>query len=523
MAAKDSGEDGQEFHFARIPPLTDLSGWKHNLEHFYSLHAPDIDRYQPKAETWGTLYYRFSQFEQAWKESASKLIRPQEGDAVWMQFPDGWAWWLLPRAYCSDESAAMGHCGNEPMKGRSDVQILSLRRPVRKGKETLWEPHCTFILHEGGALGEMKGRGNEKPTKAYHKYIIPLLKDPRITSIVGGGYMPANNFHFSDLTEEQRAEVNAANPSIGMLVRDYYNYNGMDEALAARIKTLLDLDSATYDSSYGFILRKWDTEEDFVEDCGDRDALKALRFVEGGESNYDDPSMDDLLELVNGLEEEYLTNLGRKLQLDNQAFIEKEYANFDPSDRAQVKAALGDLYDAYVEPAKRKYDEDRRDMLKALENKERLPAEELKQREEQLRTMNEWDDVWKKVPAIGTLWEAYMSGPPEPQAVRENLYSAMETELQESGTERYRGAYVQVLDEDTAVGLARPPRTASAARVFPPSRASPWTTAGTSGTARRRTGCCGIGSPAPRGARSTSARSGCSRSQRTRRRRREGA
>jgi len=99
----------------------------------------------------------------------------------------------------------MGHCGNSPFAGREGIGILSLRRPVKHGKDFLWEPHLTFILHEdppgadSGTLGEMKGKGNANlllNTSIYMK----LLEDHRIQGVGGGGYLASHNFSFSDLT-----------------------------------------------------------------------------------------------------------------------------------------------------------------------------------------------------------------------------------------------------------------------------------------------------------------------------------
>ena len=67
-----------------------------------------------------------------------------EIDTVFLKFADGWAWWKLSRAYCSEEAKAMGHCGNVVGQDKPDERILSLRKPVKAGKEDRWEPHLTF-------------------------------------------------------------------------------------------------------------------------------------------------------------------------------------------------------------------------------------------------------------------------------------------------------------------------------------------------------------------------------------------
>src|SRR5208337_3567417 len=161
---KDFAAKGGDATFKIV--ISDFPTIKRNLEHFYSLPVPDIQNKVLTVENYNDIYNAFSVAEQEWKEQAKALIKPKPEDKIWKQFSDGWAWWWLPRPYCEDESRAMGHCGNSPMKDRANVSILSLREPKQVGKETLWYPHCTFILHgkgDSGSIGEMKGRNNDKP------------------------------------------------------------------------------------------------------------------------------------------------------------------------------------------------------------------------------------------------------------------------------------------------------------------------------------------------------------------------
>lgn len=121
-----------------------------------------------------------------------------------LNFPDGYSWVDLERGYCDIESETMGHCGN-----RGSIQgdtILSLRDKQNR-------PHLTFILNKGN-LGEMKGKNNDKPNSKYHPYIIELLKMPIINKIVGGGYLPQNNFKLEDLTKEQAEEIVKVNNNL---------------------------------------------------------------------------------------------------------------------------------------------------------------------------------------------------------------------------------------------------------------------------------------------------------------------
>lgn len=117
----------------------------------------------------------------------------------------GWTWVALDKAYCEEEGNAMGHCGNQGSENEKE-NILSLRDPNDV-------PHLTFINY-GGALGEMKGRGNSKPTKKYHPAIIALLLSDEIGTIRGGGYMEQKNFSFQDLTPEQQKFIKEKKPWI---------------------------------------------------------------------------------------------------------------------------------------------------------------------------------------------------------------------------------------------------------------------------------------------------------------------
>jgi hypothetical protein len=441
--------------------LTDLVHMKQSLEHFYSLHSPEIDNYSPKYESWNDLYGKFSVFEQAWKEEAGKALKPKEGDEIWIQFPDGWAWWHLPRASCEDEAAAMGHCGNSPNAKAKGVSILSLRRPIKRGNETRWEPHLTFILH-GTVLGEMKGKGNDKPAPQYHKYIIPLLLDKRITGVGGGGYLAEHNFSMNDLTPEQRAEISKAKPSMGMSLSGYYKAYGMDDTLAARIKAILGMDSATYDPQWGFALRSWDTREDFLDDVGDSEASKAATFVQTGEHDYDDPDIDELTDLLDGFDEVELHNLGLQLQYDYPREMREWYANFNPNDRDALKMALTDLYNAYIKGAKAQHSNQRKGLEKKIKELEAnvsedpAAANEVTPLKEKLKNLR-LDKVWEKVPALLELYSAYLSGGPDQNTVDKLLREALERGVDESGTEIRRtkdGKWLQLLSEEQAVADA---------------------------------------------------------------------
>jgi hypothetical protein len=461
LKSKGAGPDGLSI------AMSDFPNMKRNLEHFYSLPIPDIQNKVLGAEGYGDLINSFRIAEEEWQEKAVRLIRPVQGDKVWMQFPNGWAWWFLPRSACELEAKAMGHCGNRPRADRSDQTILSLREPKQVGKETLWEPHLTFVLHGGGeegTLGEMKGRNNDKPTKQYHPYIVALLKDPRIHGFIGATWLKDHNFRMSDLTEEQQREVFAANPNLAGGVKDYWLKNGMDERLIKQIKSLLELDEAArFDKEYGFILHQWPTEEKFINDCGDRNAKEAYAFVNGKEKSPLEPTNEDLIEFVmdNG-DGSIIQNVGISLQQEfpkearewfgsergeaysNGQWHENEgILEYDPSDKDQVKRFLELLLEPYFTTDKAVYPDSP-------------------------RVHNERDDEpdpkqykYRKVKTLDEIRNAYYWGSPNIDSVGQYLDDSMYdltqsrsdegTILVDTGTP---DGYYQVLGEEDAVNLA---------------------------------------------------------------------
>ncbi len=176
-----------------------------DLLHFSNIPTPAIQNFRFGWETFDAIKERFQAAENEWKKDRAGTVVPRPGDKIVVQVGNGVAWWLLDRGECSDEANAMGHCGNAgAMRGD---RILSLRREIRKGDVKVYAPDLTFILQEDGFLGEMKGRGNDKPAARYHDAIIALLKNPLIKGIRGGGYAPKNNFDLRDLSSEKQDDL----------------------------------------------------------------------------------------------------------------------------------------------------------------------------------------------------------------------------------------------------------------------------------------------------------------------------
>lgn len=124
----------------------------------------------------------------------------------------GWKWVSLGKSHCPEESRAAGHCGNQAYKKGDN--ILSLRDPENK-------VHLTFIVNNK-VLGESKGKGNNKPSPKYHLPIVQLLMSDLIDSIHGGGYLPQNNFHFSDLSPDLQKRIKSKKKFIDSIF-DYYS------------------------------------------------------------------------------------------------------------------------------------------------------------------------------------------------------------------------------------------------------------------------------------------------------------
>jgi hypothetical protein len=267
---------------------------KQQLEHFLSLPIPEIQNYVFKTESPRQLFDLFAKHEAAWRqqiEEERSLITPEDGDEILLSFQDGFAWWLLPRGGCPVEAEAMGHCGNVPSERPGD-RILSLRRKVRRGDIERWYPVATFILDADGQLGEMKGRGNDKPAPKYHPYIVELLRHHIIAGLKGGGYMPENNFSMSDLDPQTREQLIAGKPELKGLL-GYYEDEGMTERvldmLAGQLQARDLPEYESYDANKrDFVLSTYRDLEQFVSTNGDEILEQLIALRDRAEDTHSD-------------------------------------------------------------------------------------------------------------------------------------------------------------------------------------------------------------------------------------------
>lgn len=206
------------------------------LNHYVGMFdmSPDIERLQ-----WGTednaigMATKLQAAENAWKEKQAQVVTPQEKDTILIDYGKT-AWMLLPRSYCDAEGKAMGHCGNagNPLEGD---RILSYRT---KEEGIKWRPHLTFVLHQDGFLGEMKGRNNQKPDAKYYSVIVDLLRHKIVKGIRGGGYKPENNFQIADLPENVQDQLIDAKPTLTDL-NTLFRRQGMTDDIKQQIEEVI--------------------------------------------------------------------------------------------------------------------------------------------------------------------------------------------------------------------------------------------------------------------------------------------
>lgn len=185
-----------------------------DMKHFLSLEIDTIQNFTWEFQDPFQLHEIFTEMEKEWASKQDQYLTYDEGEepTVFVKLGKGWAWYDLETHSCSQEGKAMGHCGNAG--GSWGDTVLSLRHRQFLNGKIRHRPSLTFILDDDGYLGEMKGRGNDKPSEKYHDAIEKLLRDPRVHGIKGGGYMPKNNFRTTDMDEQKRKALVAEKPTM---------------------------------------------------------------------------------------------------------------------------------------------------------------------------------------------------------------------------------------------------------------------------------------------------------------------
>jgi hypothetical protein len=223
-------EDGQEMtsskeefedYLKRVPRSISTS-----IQHWLSIPVAKLQTYLKNVspnEQWYVVARTVDEMENEWKQSADQWIDVTDdmnkGNIKEFINFGNVGWFTLMRPYCEKEGRSMGHCGNKGAFSHTDT-VLSLRE-MKKQKDgiLLAKPYLTFILRSGQYLGEMKGRGNQKPQEKYHSYILELLSYKEngkylIKDIEGGGYLPQNNFDIQDLSYENLVKLTDERPDL---------------------------------------------------------------------------------------------------------------------------------------------------------------------------------------------------------------------------------------------------------------------------------------------------------------------
>jgi hypothetical protein len=216
-----SSKEEYEDYLKRVPRSISTS-----IQHWLSLPIAKLQTYLKNVspnEQWYVVARTVDEMENEWKQSVGQWIDVtddiKKGNIKEFINFGNMGWFTLMTPYCEKEGKAMGHCGNKGAFANSDT-VLSLRE-MKKQKDgiLLAKPYLTFILKSGEYLGEMKGRGNQKPQEKYHPYILELLSYKEngkyiIKDIEGGGYLPQNNFDIEDLSFENLVKLTDERPDL---------------------------------------------------------------------------------------------------------------------------------------------------------------------------------------------------------------------------------------------------------------------------------------------------------------------
>ena len=338
------------------------------LEHYMS-YADKIAKINSYVFAWQpafTVFDDLGHFEKQWREERSGLIAIDDEedpeDKPVIEFTDGFAWVLLDRASCEEEGEAMGHCGNRGSPANGD-RILSLRRKVILDSQVHWRPSLTFILHKDGMLGEMKGRGNDKPAAKYHRHIISLLESDIVKGIQGGGYMPENNFSMNDLKPEEADALMEKKPTLATPLY-YYKRNGVDDTLMKMVRDR-GVGTRLYrytpslikfsDDGKTAYLAEFNNVSEFVDYYGSDSAKSVYSVVEGEYLDTDSSSGKDERSTVwSDVPKTDKHAIGLYLLANEEDAIREwceeegyEFEEFDPADSDDVLGVIEHMQDAW--------------------------------------------------------------------------------------------------------------------------------------------------------------------------------
>jgi len=151
------------------------------------------------------------------KEFENHVYRPSSTNFKVMDTSDNRTWFNTGTPSCNTLGLKLGHCGNANSHEDDRVHYLGQEKTDRNHKKYHDNLSSTFIVNNG-YVGEMKGPHNFKPSEKDHGAIVEFLSDhPDIKGIIGGGYLPQNNFSVSDLSPELNKKLKDKKPNIDVL------------------------------------------------------------------------------------------------------------------------------------------------------------------------------------------------------------------------------------------------------------------------------------------------------------------
>lgn len=224
------------------------------------------------------------------EKKAGGVIEDEDGEVI-LSFPDGYYWIDTQSTSCSAEAEAMGHCGHTTQ----GTTMLSLRKDKR--------PHVTIAYNEDDNIfTQIKGKGNTKPNKKYHTYIVDLIIDLNVEKFKSE-YNRSSDFVPDDLSEELYAKLEEENS-------DYIeNSKGLtEEELKEKYKEDIKDDIARYASqdSYEFFQHINDDKfiseiiENEISQTGKDDLPDYMTKDQLKEWIIDNIDEDELREHING-------------------------------------------------------------------------------------------------------------------------------------------------------------------------------------------------------------------------------